>query len=206
MIAAVAAAFAAAICAAGAAGRWLQVADPLPAHADAIVVLAGAPPARLLRAADLYAAGAAPRVVLTRERRTPAAVALARRGVPVPDAVDEADRRLQALGVPASAILALHGRAFSTTSEARLIARWACRTGRRSLVVVTSPTHTRRARLILRRALGPGIDVAVVPARADFVPRRWWRSRGTAKLVWTEFQKLAHFWLRERWSLRPCGR
>jgi uncharacterized SAM-binding protein YcdF (DUF218 family) len=189
------------------AGRFLVVSDPLPPHADAIVLLAGSPPGRLLEAAALYRRGIAQHLVLTRERRPPAAVSLERRGVPVPAPHDDARRQLLALGVPAEAIVVLHGRAYSTSSEARLIARWACRTRQRSLVVVTSPSHTRRARLILRRVLGPGVHLAVRPADADFFPRRrWWRQRRAGKLVLSEYQKLANYWLREHWELHPCGR
>ena len=56
-----------------AAGSLLVVSDPLPARADAIVLLAGSPAARALETADLYARGMAPLVVLTRERVTTAA-------------------------------------------------------------------------------------------------------------------------------------
>ena len=49
--------------------------------------------------------------------------------------------------------------ARSTDSEARTIARWACARAR-SLVVVTSRYHSRRARLILRQALAPEIRLA----------------------------------------------
>jgi uncharacterized SAM-binding protein YcdF (DUF218 family) len=189
------------------AGEFLVVADPLPPHADAIVILAGSPPARLLEAAELYRAGVSPRIVLTRERRPPAMVALARRGVAVDDPDAQARTHLIALGVPAEAITILNGRAYSTTSEARLIARWACRTHIGTLVIVTSPSHTRRARLILRQLVAPGTMLAVRPARADFFPRRrWWRSRRTSKLVLSEYEKLVNYWLGERWHLRPCGR
>lgn len=197
---------AAALLAARGAARVLVVSDPLPGHADAIVVLAGSPPGRLLEAAALFARGLAPRVVLTRERRSTGHVALERRGVPVADPVVEARRQLGALGVPSEAIAVVSGRAYSTTSEARLVARWACRTRVRALVVVTSPSHTRRARAILRRVLPRDTALAVVAARADYFPhRRWWRSRRTAKLVLSEYQKLANYWLRERWTLTPCG-
>jgi uncharacterized SAM-binding protein YcdF (DUF218 family) len=188
-----------------AAGRLLVVSDPVPPHADAIVLLAGSPAARALATADLYARGTAPRVVLTRERVTPATAALERRGVRVPRPDEETRAILGALGVPDAAITVLPGRAYSTDSEARLIARWACRSRVRSLVVVTSPSHTRRARSILRRVLAPTIAVAVRPAPADYFPRRWWRRRAAAKLVLSEYQKLAHYWLRERWRLRACG-
>jgi len=189
-----------------AAGGLLVVSDPVPTRADAIVLLAGSPAARALETAELYARGVAPRVVLTRERVTPAVVALRRRGVSVSRPDEETRRMLVALGVPDAAISVLPGHAHSTDSEARLIARWACRTDTRALVVVTSPSHTRRARLILRQTLEPRVRVSVRPARADYFPRRhWWKRRAASKLVLSEYQKLAHYWMRERWQLRACG-
>jgi hypothetical protein len=72
--------------------------------------------------------------------------------------------------------------------------------------VVTSRAHSRRARLILRQALGTGIALAMRPSRYDvFAPARWWRVRRDAKLVLGEYQKLANYWLTERWSIAPCG-
>src|SRR5947208_15280142 len=68
-----------------AAGRVLVVADPLPPRADAIVVLAGSVPDRALEAADLYGAGRAPRVVVTRERLPRGQAALRARGVRLPE-------------------------------------------------------------------------------------------------------------------------
>jgi hypothetical protein len=76
----------------------------------------------------------------------------------------------------------------------------------RRLVVVTSPSHTRRARLVLERALGPGIALSVRPSRADtFAGARWTSVRRDAKLVLSEWQKLANHWLLERWRQEPCG-
>ena len=68
-----------------AAGRVLVVADPLPPRADAIVILAGSVPDRALAAADLYRAGLAPRVVVTRERAGTGQAALHARGVRLPE-------------------------------------------------------------------------------------------------------------------------
>jgi uncharacterized SAM-binding protein YcdF (DUF218 family) len=77
----------------------------------------------------------------------------------------------------------------------------------RSLVVVTSPSHTRRARLLLRQALEPRVAVAVRPAPAAFYrARRWWTDRRSAKELLSEYQKLASFWLVEWWRPPgPCG-
>src|SRR5881397_3008604 len=179
-----------------AAGRVLVVADPLPPRADAIVILAGSVPDRALEAADLYRSGLAPRVVVTRERLPPGQAALRARGVRLPEGDELTVTALRGLGVPSPAIVVLRRRAVSTESEARTIARWACARRLRRVVVVTSRAHSRRARLILRQALGPGIAVAMHPSRYDaFASARWWRVRRDAKIVLSEYEKLANYWL-----------
>src|SRR5947207_13931534 len=101
---------AAALAAAGAAarlaaGRMLVVAAPLPPRADAIVILAGSIPDRTLAAADLYRAGLAPRVVVTREVARTGQAALDARGVPLPEDDEPTVTALRRPGVPSRAIL-----------------------------------------------------------------------------------------------------
>lgn len=188
------------------AGRWLVVRDPVPAHADAIVVMAGGIGDRSIEAADLYRAGVAPKVVITRERVDGGTVRLRARGIRLPESHDLTRMALERLGVPAGAIVDLRRRNRSTDSEARTIARWACGHHVRTLVVVTSRAHSRRARMILARALGPGIQLSMQPSRHDtFAAARWWRVRHAAKTVLSEYQKLANHWLGERWRMEPCG-
>jgi uncharacterized SAM-binding protein YcdF (DUF218 family) len=186
------------------AGRLLVVRDPLPARADAVVVMAGSIPDRVLEAAALYRAGVAPRVVVTRERLRRGERALRARGVRLPEAAEQTLGALHALGVPPSATHLIPRRTRSTDDEARTIARWVCARAR-SIVVVTSRYHARRARLILAQALGPTVALALRPSRYDpFEAARWWRDRRDAKAVLSEYEKLVHYWLRERWLLEPC--
>src|SRR5262245_36056473 len=188
------------------AGTFLVVSDPLPEHADAIVVMAGTVADRALEAATLYAAGRAPRVVVTRERLRRGVQTLRRRGVQLPENEDLTRSVLIQLGVPAAAIVTLRRRNLSTVSEARTIARWACRTRVRALIVVSSRAHTRRLGLILRASLPVTTVVTIVPSRFDgFSGRRWWRVRHDAKMVLSEYEKLADYWLSERWQLSRCG-
>jgi len=188
------------------AARWLVVWDPLPVRSGAIVVLAGSIPDRTLEAADLYLAGRAPLVVLTREVRRHGESTLRRRGVRLPESDETMRVALVQLGVPARAIVVLRRRNRSTQSEARTIARWACRERLESVIVVTSRAHSRRARMILHRALGPGVRLVMRPARYDVFPvARWWRVRTASKEVLSEYEKLAHWWLRERWETAACG-
>lgn len=188
------------------AGPLLVVADPLPARADAIVVLAGSIPDRVLEAADLYRSGVAPRVVVTRERVRPGEPVLRARGVHLPESDELTIQALQGLGVPAHAVVRLRRRTNSTESEARTIARWACTHRVRTVVAVTSRFHTRRARLILRATLGPTIALTVRPSRYDpFDAPHWWRDRRDSKNLLSEYQKLTNYWLHEHWTLKPCG-
>ncbi len=206
LLVAAAVATAAAVLAFRGAGRYLVVADPEPVHADAIVMLAGSVADRVLETARLYHQGRAPLIVLTRERLARGAPALRARGVRLPEDYDLARQALIALGVPSSAIHTLARRAFSTVSEARTIARYVCKRHLRDVVVVTSPWHTRRARLILAQALGPGVRLAMRPAlAADFPAERWWTNRRAAKDVLTEYEKLVVYWLVQRWRIEPCG-
>jgi uncharacterized SAM-binding protein YcdF (DUF218 family) len=85
------------------AGRFLVIADPLPPHAGAIVMLAGSPSDRSLEAARLYRAGLAPIVVLTRPQLPRGAPALRGQGVFLPEEHELETRALGALGVPADA-------------------------------------------------------------------------------------------------------
>ena len=186
------------------AGRLLVAADPLPARADAIVVLAGSIADRVLEAADLYRAGVAPRVVVTRERLPRVDWSLRARGVRLPESSEQTLAALHALGVPPSATRVIPKRTTSTDSESRTIARWACARAR-SVIVVTSRYHSRRARLILRQAVDPAVALAVRPSRHDpFLAARWWRDRRDAKAVLWELETLAHYWVREHWVIEPC--
>lgn len=188
------------------AGQLLVVSDPLPPSADAIVVLAGSIPARVLEAVDLYRAGLAPRVVVTRERLARGEATLHARGVRLPESDEMTISALEQLGVPSRAIVRLRRRTRSTESEARTVARYACSHHLRRLVIVTSRAHGRRARLIYRRALGDAVAVTVRPSRYDvFSATRWWHVRRDAKIVLYEYERLLHHWLRERWTIKPCG-
>ena len=181
LLAAAVAVAVAAVLAFRAAGRYLVIADPEPARADAVVMLAGSVSDRVLETARLYHEGRTSLVVLTREPLARGAAALHARGVRLPEDSELAREALIALGVPSAAIRTLGRRTFSTVSEARTIARFVCKRHLRDVIVVTSPWHTRRARLILAQSLGPDVRLAVRPAPAATFPAdRWWTNRRAA--------------------------
>ena len=81
-------------------------------------------------------------------------------------------------GVPPERVVELPDRTANTYEEARATRNYATARGLRSIVVVTSPYHARRALRAFESVMqGTGIAVGVLPASATSVadPRRWWR-------------------------------
>jgi uncharacterized SAM-binding protein YcdF (DUF218 family) len=92
--------------------------------------------------------------------------------------VNEADAmaaHVRALGVPADCILCVRG-GQSTAREAALILPLIRARGVRSVLLVTTSPHSRRARTLFRRAWrGTGIRVLSCPVESPYFRReRWW--------------------------------
>lgn len=172
------------------AGWWLPVEDE-PAPADAIVLLAG-DSRRAVCAADLYLRGLAPVIYTARPRNEPDEP-LRSLGLP---AVPEEERTLQALllkGVPREAVRQYGQDLVSTVDEGEHLAR-ELPPGAKTLLVVTSPHHCRRAKLILSRLL-PGRTLLFVPPPYERFERKWWTDQTSARHVVSETAKFVFYFL-----------
>jgi uncharacterized SAM-binding protein YcdF (DUF218 family) len=173
------------------AGEWLAVDDPLPASADLGCVLNGESPARVMEAARLYRAGAFPLVFLPRGPVPQALLAGKRLGLPIAEEQEVNQAALLKLGVPANAVILGRSPAVNTADEAQQTAAVIAARGLSSLVVVTSPFHTRRAGIIFRRVLPEGVAVHVAGSPySESRPDRWWGTHRDRRDVFLEFQKL----------------
>jgi uncharacterized SAM-binding protein YcdF (DUF218 family) len=155
-----------------AAESW--VVDEPAAHADAIMVLGDDNfyADRATHAAELYRQGVAGIVVGSGRRLRPNA------GVSELMEHDLVER-----GVPRDKIVRFAHDADSTSEEAAALAHFAEGRKWKSVVVVTSNYHTRRARYILEKVFPLGIAVSVASARdGDFDPERWWEKRKSVKI------------------------
>jgi len=186
-----------------AAGRYL-VTEETPEKADAIVVLSGSFPDRILEAVDLYAAGFAPLIVLCREPENAGFKQLRERGVVLPRGYELNQSVAEQLGVPSDAIIVVDRADSSTFSEARRVLDFLSRRGIAKILLVTSKFHTRRAGAIYRHLAGGKLRIITRPARYDrFDPDRWWRDRLWVRRVVIEYQKLLLFELFDRWRVEP---
>ena len=128
-----------------AAGRALVVSEA-PGRSDAIVVVAGGTPTREGRAAELYRAGVAPLVVVSRQSLPGRVQTLIAMGVRPLDYQGEAVAVLQKYGVPREAIVTLDQPVEITETELREVLAAAKARGWRRLTLVTNASHSRRVR------------------------------------------------------------
>jgi uncharacterized SAM-binding protein YcdF (DUF218 family) len=163
-------------------GRFLVVADPWK-PADALVPLAGEPQ-RLTYGAELYRKSADSWFVTTdmyvKGWQWPFSYADWARDIAI-----EA-------GVPAERIVTPPGQPATTYDEAIGIRQLALSRGWHTLLVVTSPPHTRRTRLIFTDVFrNTGITIVVQPvANHPYSPTSWWTTQGNRHDTWLEYVKI----------------
>ena len=175
----------------------LVVEDPLE-PADAIVVVAGGTPSREALAATLFREGWAPRLIISRAF-TPAQVReLNALGVRPLDLQGESRLALEKYGVAPNRIIALGAPVKTTEPELRLVHQVARADGYRRVILVTSPPHTRRVKLIWSRENRESrIDGIVAAApNEDFAVDGWWRQRRAAEALLHEYLGLLAIYLR----------
>jgi uncharacterized SAM-binding protein YcdF (DUF218 family) len=174
------------------AGRWLNREDPL-AHADVIFVLGGGMPQRAAEAGRVYAGGYAPEVWLS-QPDNPAAE-LAKLGIRFVGE-DEYNRQLLThAGVPENAIHVLPGSVVNTEQELQEAARELRRAGKTSVILVTSPQHTRRVWTLWHKLANDDPKAILHAAHEDpFDPDHWWRNTRDVLSVVRESLGLLNAW------------
>jgi len=182
------------------AARALIVSAELP-RADALVVLSGsgAYVERTQHAAQLFRQGRAPKIILTNDsQRGPWSIEEQRN----PTFTERAISELRRSGVTPDRIEVLPDAISSTYSEALILRRYASEKGLRSILVVTSSYHSRRALWTLRHVFeGSGVEIGletVAPGQQMPRPATWWWYPSAWQMVALEYPKLIYYWLRYR--------
>lgn len=183
------------------AGTFLVRRDTL-LKGDAMLILMGSISDRVLEAADLYQAGMAPKLLIVEESMGPAKM-LRSRGATLISNTRQCSNIATQLGIPAPAITIISGEATSTKMEARLVCEYMRQYGGiDTLLIVTSPAHTRRAGMIFSNALSKyGLSVTVItcPSKySSYDGKSWYRKREEVQDVIFEYIKLFTFVTIER--------
>lgn len=178
-----------------AAGRILVV-EPSDGPADAIVVVAGSTPTREALAATLFRERRAPVVVVSRQTMPVRVQQLLDLGIRPLDFQGESVAALEKYGVPRAAIVTLTKPVEITEMELRAVAAEAHTRGWRRVLLVTTPNHSRRVRLIWHREAGAGIEAGIAMIDDECsADRTWWRRRRCSEAVLHEYLGLIAVYL-----------
>jgi uncharacterized SAM-binding protein YcdF (DUF218 family) len=190
-------------------GCWIAVApfvaDELVVNrplekADAILVLSGSSEYidRTHEAADAFKKGIASKILLTNDGQQGGWSEPDKRN---PYFVERAFAELVNQGVPDKAIEILPNFVRGTDDEANLVIRIAVEKKLNSIVLVTSPYHSRRALWTFERAVkknSAALTIGVITPSENYrYPTRlnWWMSTYGWRSVGMEYVKFAYYWL-----------
>jgi len=173
---------------------WLQQQDT-PAKADYIITLAG-DNHRLLKAIELYKQGYAPKIFLSNDYVGPPtrfSQLMTELGYKTVDFHELRSRVLEHEGIPKSAVEEFGVGLASTIEEAEVF-RQVAGTREFTALLVTSPYHARRAKIIFQSVM-PRAHFLVVSPPEGAIEQRWWRDKESAMRILDETAKLFYFWL-----------
>ena len=176
----------------------LIVKEPID-RPDAILVLSGSSTfvERTQHAAELYSQHVADKILLTNDNRQGGWLSSEQRN---PYFYERARWELIRLGVPAEKIEVLTPAVYSTWDEANVARDYCATRGIRSLQLVTSAYHSRRALWTFRKQLQPaGVEVGIDPAQTGIQtpsPVAWFLHLRGWQMVFVEYLKLMYYRLR----------
>jgi uncharacterized SAM-binding protein YcdF (DUF218 family) len=166
------------------------------AASDALVIVAGGIPDREATAAELYRRGWAPLVVLSNNFTPHRVRELITLGVRRLDYQGESRLVLEKHGVPAEAIVALSVPVKTTEAELKLVAEAARARGWRRVILVTSPQHSRRVKLVWTREASGGIEAGGAGKGGRLPGEGWWWKRARRSHLLHEYPGLAAIYRR----------
>ncbi len=187
-------------------GAYLIVEEPLE-PADLLVIISGTLP-EIHYGLDLYHQGYAKKILFLGHFPVELAVISKEPFEVMEKPWDEiaAHMAIQA-GVPADALL--FSDAFDNSTYARVasLIRTAQANDQRSMVIVTSPTHSRRVGLSAHHILqGAPPTFRLAPTPQSYYPEpyrfnldNWWLDENHPKMLFDEYTKLAYYWLNYGW-------
>jgi uncharacterized SAM-binding protein YcdF (DUF218 family) len=168
-------------------------------HADALVVLSGS--STYIERADwasrLYQEGRAPFIILSNDNVRGGWSVSEQRN---PFFVELAAEELRRKGVPAEKIETIPEATSSTYEEASRLRQYAINHNLRSILVVTSSYHARRALWTMRRVFdGSGIEIGLDTPGTGLQtpsPATWWWHLSGWRIVPGEYVKMIYYWLK----------
>jgi uncharacterized SAM-binding protein YcdF (DUF218 family) len=183
-------------------GHFLVI-EQDPDKADVIVVLNGRDAERSLAAVDLYQRGYANLIVLARGSKQPGCDEFYERVGENWNSKIFFQRAIEAMGIPETDFKLIGDGITSTYDEAKVTKRFLMENGYKSILLVTSKWHSKRAYLTFRSMLNDEerISIACRPSQYDnFDPDNWWKIEADAESVLREYIRFVYYILTFRIS------
>ena len=179
------------------AGNYL-VLEHKPERVDLIVCLGGNNIERGLAVSDAYNAGLAPLIYISRPRVPDGYDMLEGKNVKYPEEADLLEVFLKDLKIPEKAVIRDDTYVENTFDEAVCAKKEVVKRGFKSLIITTSPTHSRRAWRTFKKVFeGTGVMIYSLPTEySNYNPETYWRERKYLKEVILEYQKFLFYVLK----------
>lgn len=177
---------------------WNVIVEKPLERADAILILSGSGVhlERAQKAALVYKQGVASKILLTDDGERAGWSRAERRN---PKFVEVTRSNLIVAGVAPESIEILPGEVSGTIDEAGALRLKIEQTGWKSVLIVTSPYHTRRSLWIFDKVLkNNDVRVGIVspsPGEQSPLPFVWWLTSRGWYLVAGEYVKAVYYWL-----------
>lgn len=175
-------------------GRYLIV-EHEAEKADVIVCLAGKNVERSLAVVDAYRKGLAPYIFMAKKSKPDGFEYLTKKVRTYPADFDLFTSIMEGFQIPEKVILSPVDRVDNTLDEARLVHKFVLERGFKSLILITSLTHSRRAWLTFTKVFkDDGIKIISLPSHYQlFNPKDWWKKRKCIKDLVLEYQKVIYY-------------
>ncbi len=177
-------------------GRFL-ILEQTARKADVIVVLNGRDTERSLAAVDLYNNGYAKLIVVARGEKESGYDEFWKRVGRGFDRRIFFQRAVEAMGIPENSFGLIGDGVTSTYDEANVTRDFLKKTGYKSILLVTSKWHSKRAYLTFQSVLNKkenGIKITIISSKYDnFDPEAWWKKEEDAESVLREYVRLIYY-------------
>jgi uncharacterized SAM-binding protein YcdF (DUF218 family) len=181
-------------------GRFLVV-DDKPVSSDAVVVLNTDMEyyPRLIEAADLYKKKYVKKIVINGNRKTETLRGLEKKGlVHCCPWYEESLRILELYEVPRDQVITVSAEdVYDTITESKAVGEELLSMEISKIIVVTSKSHTRRAKYIWSKTWGHKLTIKMISAKEDpYKIDNWWKSGMQIRWVLAEYGSWVFYYLK----------
>ena len=162
---------------------------------DLIVCLAGEDIERALAVIDAYRQGLAPYIFRAKRVKPDGFDYLKEKVRSYPADFDLFEWIMKGFGIPRKVILTTDDGVDNTLDEVRAVRKFVLDRGFKSLILITSLTHSRRAWLTFKKVFKDhDIRIISLPSHyQQFNPKDWWTKRKYTRELIFEYQKLIYY-------------